>query len=201
MIDNIQNKYTHIFLPFVAYLLVMDIHIVSEFECVYLINGAFSERADTIAFSEYDVVYITAFPIKQTLLPYTVKLCGIEPFDSELASGIRLDEQNYLLTLSPRYSIIYGTTKPLPPPTSIISRLFNLIKSGDTQTAYDMLSHELKGSLSKENLNAFFNRYERLIECKWNGNNHFYLIDKNSKATLHTYSTNGDLVDDIVELG
>ena len=46
----------------------MELHIQSEFDCVYSINGEFYERADSLTMSEYDVVYVTVFPLKHTLL-------------------------------------------------------------------------------------------------------------------------------------
>ena len=121
----------------------MELHIKSEFECVYLINGEFYERADDLTMSEFDVVYITVLPLKHTLLPYTVKLCGTENVTSELATGIRLNDEHYLLSLAPRYIIVYGNSTPLPPPTSHISRLFAFIKSGDVNSAYALLSEEI----------------------------------------------------------
>ena len=56
----------------------MELHIQSDFDCVYSINGEFYERADSITMSEYDVAYITVMPLKFSLLPYTVKLIVAE---------------------------------------------------------------------------------------------------------------------------
>ena len=177
----------------------MELHIKSEFECVYLINGEFYERADDLTMSEFDVVYITALPLKHTLLPYTVKLCVTENVTSELATGIRLNDEHYLLSLAPRYIIVYGNSKPLPPPTSHISRLFAFIKSGDVNSAYALLSEDLKSNISKSELTAFFDGYERIAECTWENNRKFFLIDKNGAAKLHTYAVKDDFIDDIVE--
>ncbi len=178
----------------------MELHIKSEFDCVYLINGVFYERADTLAMSEYDVVYVTALPLKHTLLPYTVKLCGAENINGELATGIRLGAEHYLLSLAPRYIIVYGNAQPLPPPSTPITRLFALIKSGDATSAYAMLSEKLKESISKADLTAFFKDYSRIAECTWEDGNGFYLIDKNGMAKLHSYTLKDELIDDIIEM-
>lgn len=178
----------------------MELHIKSEFECVYLINGEFYERADTLTMSEFDVAYITVLPLKHTLLPYTVKLIGAENITSELATGIRLNDEHYILSLAPRYIIVYGNSKPLPTPTSLISRLFAFIKNGDINSAYAMLSEDLKSDLNKSELSAFFENYERLAECTWENSRKFFLIDKNGAAKLHTYSVKDDFIDDIVEV-
>ena len=177
----------------------MELHIQSEFDCVYLINGEFFERADSITMSEYDVAYITVLPINPRLLPYTVKLCGAENIKTELALGIRLSTEHYLLSLSPRHIIVYGSLPKPAPPKSHIARLFGLLKSGDTAAAYAMLSDELKKSIDKDTINAFFDSYEKLIECEWEKGNKFFLIDKNNAAHLHVYTLKDEFIDDINE--
>lgn len=178
----------------------MELHIHSEFECIFFINGEFYEHADCVRMSEYDVVYVTVLPLKHSLLPYTVKLCGTENVSSELALGIRLSPEHYLLSLSPRYLIVYGGAPKPAPPKSHIARLFALIKSGENAAAYAMLSDELKGSINKETLSAFFDGYEKLIECDWEKGNKFFLIDKNGAAHLHAYTLKNEFIDDISEL-
>ena len=177
----------------------MELHIQSEFECIYLINGEFCEHADSINMSEYDVVYVTVLPLKHSLLPYTVKLCGTENVKTELALGLRLNPDHYILSLSPRYLIVYGTSPKPTPPKSHIARLFALLKSGETSAAYAMLSDELKGVINKDTLSAFFHDYEKLIECTWEKGNKFFLIDKNNAAHLHTYALKNEFIDDISE--
>lgn len=177
----------------------MELHIKTEFDCVLMINGELFERADTIHVPEYDVVYVTVLPLKITLLPYTVKLCGGENTSSEVYSGVRLDENHYLLTLSPRYMTVYATA-PLPPPApaSPIARLFSLIKNGDLNSALNMLSEDLKQTINKSDLNEFFSGYDRIAECTWNDGNKFYLIG-NAGAKLHSYSMKDEFIDDIIE--
>lgn len=178
----------------------MELHINSEFECVYYINGEFYERADSLTMSEYDIVYVTVFPLKPTLLPYTVKLNGAENISDELASGIRLNPDHYLLTLSPRYMIVYGNAKhSLPPPKSPIARLFSLVKTGDLTAAYAMLTEQLRSTVEKPDLAAFFGDYERIAECTWDNSAKFYLIDKNGVAKLHSYTLKDGFIDDIIE--
>ena len=181
----------------------MELHIKREFECAYLINGVFYERADSLTMSEYDVAYITVLPLKHTLLPYTVKLSGAESVSDELCFGTRLDADNYLLSLSPRHITVYNSAKKgytAPPQSSPIARLFSLVKSGDLTTAYDMLSEELKSTLDKNDLGAFFADFDRIAECYWENGARFYLIDKNGVAKLHSYTLKDEFIDDIVEL-
>ena len=178
----------------------MDLHIKSEFECVYLINGEFSETADCMKMMDHDVVYVTALPLKPTLLPYTVKLCGAENITTELASGMRLDGDNYLLVLSPRYMTVYTVSQSAPPQGSNISRLFSLVKSGDVAAAHAMLSETLKDSIDRDDLAAFFSGYEKIAECSWEPGNKFYLIDKNGASRLHSYTVKDGFIDDIIEM-
>ena len=66
----------------------MELHIKSDFDCVYLINGELAERADTVCVSEFDVVYVTVLPLRLDLLPYTVRLCGADNTSGEVYSGV-----------------------------------------------------------------------------------------------------------------
>lgn len=183
----------------------MELHIKSEFECVYLINGELFERADCLTFSEFDVIYVTVLPLKTTLLPYTVKLSCAENLTNELFHGVRLDEKHYLLLLSPRHMTVYASAPSvLPPPSSPISRLFSLIKNGDLGGAYAMLSESLRTTIEKSDLSDFFAGYERLTECDWESKTddgtRFYLIDKNGSAKLHSYTLQDEFIDNIIEL-
>lgn len=179
----------------------MELHIKSDFDCVYLINGELAERADTVCVSEFDVVYVTVLPLRLDLLPYTVRLCGADNTSGEVYSGVRLDENHYLLSLSPRYMTVYGATPTPVAPASPIARLFSLVKNGDLGSAYAMLSEELRSNIDKNDLNGFFADFERIAECTWeNGGSRFYLIDKNGGAKLHSYSLRDEFIDDIVEV-
>lgn len=177
----------------------MELHIQSEFDCTYSINGEFFERADSVTMNEYDVVYITVFPLSLSLLPYTVKLCGGQKVESPLASGVRLSQEHYLLALSPRYITVYrGAVKPIPP-KSTVARLFARLSEDDADGAYALLSPSLRAEIDKKALKDFFAGFTRLIECPWEKGNKFYLIDKNGAAHLHSYALENELISDINE--
>ena len=181
----------------------MELHIKSDFDCVYLINGELVERADSLTMSEYDVAYITVFPLDVSLLPYTVKLVNADNVKNEFALGIRLSSEHYLLLLSPRRPIVYKTSPQQSAvcATSRIGRLFTLVRSGDVSAAYAMLTDELRASIDKKTLEAFFDGYERLADCTWeHGNVHkFYLITESGVARLHSYALKNEFIDDITE--
>ncbi len=179
----------------------MELHIQSDFDCVYSINGEFYERADSITMSEYDVAYITVMPLKFSLLPYTVKLIGAENIKSELATGIRLSSNHYLLSLAPRYSIVYGCAPSNQTPSADpVMRLFSLVRNGDITAAMSMLSSDLKTAIDPTTLREFFAPYERAVACNWESGNKFYLIDKNGAAHLHSYRITDGFIDDLTEL-
>lgn len=179
----------------------MELHIQSDFDCVFSVNGEFFERADSITMNEYDVAYVTVFPLKFSLLPYTIKLVGAENIKSELATGVRLSSEHYLLSLAPRYSIVYGCAPSAPVISpDPISRLFALVKNGDIIAAMSMLSPDLKTAIDKTMLEEFFAPYERIAECKWESGTKFYLIDKNGAARLHSYALKDGFIDDLTEL-
>lgn len=179
----------------------MELHIKSLFDCVYLINGEFFERADSVAFSEFDMIYVTVLPVKHTLLPYTVRLEGARPVDCELYNGLRLDANNYLLALEPRYMTVYNCNKTDgATPASPIARLFSLLKSGDVFTAYAMLSESLKATVDRNGLIGFFDGYDRVEECFWEDAPLFYLIDTNGVAHLNKYTLVDGFIDNIEEV-
>ena len=179
----------------------MELHIKSKFDCVYLLNGDFFERADTVTIGEFDIVYVTVLPIKHTLLPYTVRLDGARNVHGELYDGIRLGENHFLLTLEPRHMTVYSCTRQdiLPQP-SPVGRLFSLIKSGDTFSAYAMLSESLKSTVDKNGLVGFFDGFTRLEECFWDDSPLFYLISESGAAHLNKYTMDGGFIDNIEEI-
>lgn len=181
----------------------MELHIQSEFDCVYFINGEFTERAESLTMSEYDVAIITVMPLDCALLPYTVKIVNADGINTPLALGVRLSSEHYLLLLAPRYPMVYRTCAFDPPAahgTSRISRLFSLVKNDDMTAAYNMLSDNLKKSIDKKTLEAFFDGYTRIAECPWSvEKNTFYLITSNGAPKLHSYKLDGEFIDDIAE--
>ena len=181
----------------------MELHIQTEFDCVFYINGEFCERADSLEMSEFDVGYVTVLPLGNTLLPYTVKLGGAAAVNTELACGIRLCAEHYLLKLAPRYMTVYASTQPaasVTAPTSPISRLFTLVHSGDVAGAYGLLSDGLKSGIDKSTLAAFFEDCTQIAECSWDTKfkNRFFLIDKNGNARLCEYKLQDGFIDDLL---
>ncbi|MCX4312993.1 MAG: hypothetical protein OSJ83_03900 [Clostridia bacterium] len=177
----------------------MELHIQSDFDCVYLINGELSDRADSLTMSEYDVVYVTVFPIDIRLLPYTVKLEGADNIKNSLAVGVRLSAEHYLLHLAPRLPVLYGNAdsfRNIRTP-SRIGRLFSHVKNGDMTAAFAMLTENLKSSISENALEAFFSACERVAECTWSDGNNFYLIPANGLPRLCSYTLKDEFIDDL----
>ncbi|MBD5130977.1 MAG: hypothetical protein HDT28_00040 [Clostridiales bacterium] len=179
----------------------MELHIQTDFDCVFNINGEFVERCDSLQMQEYDVVYVTVLPLNAGMLPYTVKLVATESLKTPLACGIRLSPEHYLLLLAPHYPVVYGCAPNKTPtaPISPITRLFSLIKNCEENSAYAMLTDNLKRDIDKKTLIGFFDGYERIAECSWKNDGEFYLIDKNGNAKLHSYTVKDGFIDDIVE--
>lgn len=179
----------------------MELHIQSEFDCVCSVNGEFCESPVDLDMNEYDVVYVTVFPLDVSLLPYTVKLISTQNINTPLYVGIRLSPEHYLLNLMPRRPVLYSSSPAAPKNySSAISRLFALVKSGETNAAYAMLSDNLKSVIDKKTLETFFDDYERLIDCKWLTGGKFYLVTEGGNARLHSYTVKDEFIDDITEL-
>lgn len=174
----------------------MELHIQYDFDCVLTINGDIFE-GQTITMNAFDTVYVFVMPIGTTLLPYAVKFCGNESIKSELSVGVRLNDEHYLLLLKPRYMTVYAQ-ETFSPPKSRIARLFAHIKRGDDTAAYAMLTDELKAQIDRHTLVDFFDKYDEIIECPWQGEGKFYLLI-GCTAKLHTYTVKNEFIDDIGE--
>ena len=58
--------------------MIKNLYVKSDFEAVFLINGAFTECAESISIDDEAVYFITALPLNAAFLPYTVKLAAAE---------------------------------------------------------------------------------------------------------------------------
>ena len=55
-----------------------NLYIKSDFEAVYLINGAFTEGTGKIAVDDEEVYFVTVLPLSAAFLPCTVKLTAMK---------------------------------------------------------------------------------------------------------------------------
>lgn len=179
----------------------MELHIQSDFDCVYSINGELTDRADSLTMSEYDVVYITVFPIDVRLLPYTVKLEGADNVKTPLAAGVRLSAEHYLLCLAPRLPVLYGNAANFGNVASPgrIGRLFSHVKNGDMHAAFAMLSENLKSGITHNALEAFFSGCEHVAECTWTDGNYFYIIPASGQPRRCSYTLKDEFIDDLAQ--
>jgi len=84
-----------------------NIFIKTDFKCVFLLNGTFSEKADGFLYPKKEPLYITVLPLNAYLLPYTVKLLGAKTLENEsLCASFSRGDKTYI-KLIPRYNNIY----------------------------------------------------------------------------------------------
>ena len=157
----------------------------SEFECVYLVNGAFREQADSIVYPADSALYITLLPLKATLLPYTVKIVGAEIINNiELAEVFEFSPDHLLIKFKQRHNYVYtaSMSQTLAQEKGTAVQLFNFVKRGEIQNARRLMTRELSDSIDDEALSTFFEPYSTILENKFTDlEGSYYLIEEQSK--------------------
>lgn len=170
-----------------------------DFDAAVMVNGVFYEKTDRLLISETDVLYVTCLPLNHKLLPYTVKLCAMSALFDTLARGYRLNSELYCLKLKPRYIYIYDTTlPPLPTSNTLAAKLFNAVKSGNINEGMNLLSDDLKRTLTPTALTAFFDGYCDIIPHAHKGDL-FFLVSETGACDLFEFKTDNSLITDIDE--
>lgn len=180
------------------------LHLKTEFETVFMINGVFVEDARTVKHDSQQALYITVLPLNAALLPYTVKLSGLKAAsNTELCKTITLAENDLLIYLSPRYNYVYSA-KPINniKPNDSVEQFFDMIKRGDVKNARLLMTEELSLSVTDEGLKDFFADYENIIYndgyIEKSGNTYFLLNEKGN-GTLFDFIVKDNLIDNIAE--
>lgn len=178
----------------------MELFIIPEFEGVFSVNGTLCEPSSRLNVCENDVIYVTAFPLGFTLLPYTVKLCPRSALYSELAKGYRLSDELYCLKLMPRHSYIYDVPqdKTSASPLKAVE-LFNLSKRGKHDDAFNLLTDGLKSTLSPKALGEFFQDYIDIIPDP-RREDRYFLVANGGVGDLFEFKLSGGLIDDVNQI-
>jgi hypothetical protein len=181
------------------------LHIKAAFKCVYLLNGAFVEKADSVRYRAGEPVYITALPLNAHHLPYTVKVFGGKALSNEhLANVYTLGGGRCFVKLSPRYNYVYSTNHRERPNTrDDIESFFLSVKRGDLAAARALLTKDLSASIDDGSLSAFFDEYTDIIEDKFTAHaepNRYYLIDKNDCGAPFSFDLKDKLIDNITQI-
>lgn len=179
-------------------------HLESEFKCVYLLNGAFSEKAESFKYSAAEPIYVTCLPLEAQYIPYTVKIfAGRALSNEQLCRVYTLKDGHFYVKLLKRYSYVYSPLNvPAPDDGGIAKRLFTAVKKRRMDNARELMSEGLKATIDDSALSAFFSDYHDLVEDKFLGGekNRCYLIDDDNKGTPFRFLIKGGLIDDITEL-
>jgi len=180
-----------------------NIHIKTDFDCVFLLNGNFCEKADGFLYPEAEPLYITVLPLDAHLLPYTTKILNAKAIaNADLCTVFKLDDKTYV-KLMPRYNYIYnikdggGIAFDMCPP----QHLFNAIKNKNFAQAKKYLTQNLLSTIDDNALQAFFDPYTAIVKDEFSNSinyansQNYFLIEPNGAATLFTF----ELVDGIVD--
>lgn len=178
------------------------VHIKTDFPCVFLLNGTFTEQADSFNYNTANPIYVTTLPLEAHLLSYTVKIAGSKPLYNENLCSVFCDGDHMYIKLAKRSSYIYSSVKHNTATTATAEEFFNRIKKGQLQGARALLSSELSNSVDDASLQAFFDGYTAIIKNEYSKNPHsneFYLIDNLGNGTKFVFSLKDNLIDDITE--
>jgi len=183
--------------------------IKTDFRCVFLLNGTFSENADGFLYSKKEPLYITVFPLNAHLLPYTIKFLGAKALENELLSNSFSFEDKTYIKLLPRYNYVYtankvGNSTELP---STPERLFAAVKASDFDLSKKYLSQNLLSTIDDNGLEAFFEGYTAIVKDDFKSKNKnaqqsmgedYFLINDKNEGTKCSFEIFDGLVDNIV---
>jgi len=180
------------------------IHISTDFSTVYLLNGTFSENADSFLYPAATPLYITVLPLSAHLLPYTVKTLGAKCLENEnLCAAFSADGAIHIKLL-PRYNYIYTAQKQgITANASIPEKFFYAVKQNNLDLAKKYMSIGLTETIDNESLTAFFNDYTAIIKSTNQSKNPhqqgegFYLINEERQGTLFNFEMFDGLIDNI----
>lgn len=179
--------------------------LLSDADCVYLINGAFNDSPKEINYPSDSPLYVTLLPLKANLLPYTVKIVGGKvTTNTELCESCELSPVHFVLRFKERHNYVYtaGTAGDFLPGKSLPAKLFAKIKDGDIENARSLMTKELSSSIDDESLLGFFEPYNAVIENKFKDlNGSYYLINSQTKkGEAFYFSLKNGLIDNIEQV-
>lgn len=177
-------------------------YVKSDFDAIYLINGAFTEGTGKIAVEDEEAYFITVLPLSAAFLPYTVKLTAMKVRSNpELARLYALPSGDALLRLLPRYAYVYSPTPRVFPEQSAlpVPAFFRAVKNGDFTAARRYLTTGLSSAADDETLAAFFDGYAEIFPDPGNEPDVFYLAGDDGIAAKFRFRTRAGLIDDVTE--
>jgi len=182
------------------------ISVKTDFACVYLLNGVFSENATSFSYSLEEVLYITVLPLSAHLLPYTVKLLqGKVLENTNLCDSFIVDNNNFI-KLKPRYSYMYSASNvdATSIESSVAEKLFNAVKQKDFETAKKCLSKNLLQTIDNQALEDFFVGYKSIIKDEFSNAmrqkhaQHYYLINDQNIGEAYSFDIKNDFIENII---
>jgi len=193
------------------------IHINTDFPSVFLLNGTFSEKADSFSYPANEPLYITVLPLEAHLLPYTVKMLGAKSlYNSNLVASFSF-EDGVFAKLLPRYNYMYEHKEPKNKTkvnATVPEKLFWAVKQNDFELAKKYCTDGLLETINEDGLAGFFDGFTAIMPDEFSSlknninnftNQHYilgdpyYLINTNSVGALFYFELAEGLVDNIVE--
>lgn len=169
----------------------INIEIVSDCDCVYLVNGNFLEES-RFCVADDEVTFLTVLPLDARFFSYTVKLIGcMVSSNADLALSVKTGEREYLLKLGSRLYVYSAGHAVMP--EDPCCKFFYLVKGGHFEFASEMLTPELKRGLNDGAITRFFSDYGDIVKSRFD----YYLVTKNGMGHKCVFSLSGGKIDNI----
>ena len=178
------------------------LHFEATFDAVYSVNGIFLENALKINYPKNQAMYITVFPLKAQLLPYTIKLIsGKVVSNKELCDCISLPMDNFLIRLNPRHNYVYSpTSRTVEPPIGVVEKFCSNIKKGNLSQARSMMTGDLNNCIDDEGMVEFFKEFVDIVPNKYFDHlpsEGYFLITKDCTSAFYMFDIVEGLIDNI----
>ena len=180
------------------------LHFHTGFDAVFLMNGVFLDKADSVRYDEASALYVTVLPLKAMYLPYTVKLVSGKPVtNTDLAVSYALPDKHFYIKLKPRCNYVYtAEEKSTEPDTDTVpQRFFSAVKDKNAEIARRYLTRPLNESIDDASLLEFFDGFADIVPNNFSPSepSSYYLIDKDGGAHLYNFHMHGSLIENITE--
>jgi hypothetical protein len=178
------------------------LHFETAYEAVYAVNGVFLENAQKIRYEDNQAIYVTVFPLKAQLLPYTVKLIGGKVVcNKELCDSFALPHNNFFVRLQPRHNYVYSpTARVIEQSAGIVPSFYHKIKNGDITQARKLMTQDLNKCIEDDAMQAFFKDFIAIIPNKFFDNlspHGYFLINTANECSFYIFDIVDGLIDNI----
>lgn len=178
------------------------LHFEALFETVYSVNGIFLENAVKINYPTNQAIYVTVFPLKAQLLPYTIKLIGGKVvLNKELCDVVALPFDNYFVRLHPRHNYVYSPqSRKNDASLDLVESFYQNVKKGNLSTARTLMTDDLNKCIEDDGMVAFFKEFVDIVPNKFFDDlpgSGYFMVTSDRQCALYIFDIVDGLIDNI----